>query len=65
MAKHIAIQYTDDWDIEINILTSADIAIQYIEVRDIAINILMAENIAINILVVACSNIYQKSKVTR
>jgi hypothetical protein len=40
MAKHIiAIQYTDDSDIEINILTSGDIAIQYIEVRDIAINI--------------------------
>jgi hypothetical protein len=28
MAKQIAIQYTDDWDIEINILTSGDIAKQ-------------------------------------
>jgi hypothetical protein len=53
MAKHIAIQYTDDWDIEINILTSGDIAIQYIEVRDIAINILMAQNIALQYIVVA------------
>jgi hypothetical protein len=53
MAKHIAIQYTDDCNIEINILTSGDIAIQYIEVGDIAINILMAQNIALQYIVVA------------
>jgi hypothetical protein len=53
MEKYIGIQYTDDWDIEINILTSGDIAIPYIEVRDIAINILMAQNIALQYIVVA------------